>query len=123
MQGEYWHKIHKCNTCVKKFIKPSKLKRRQKIHENSSTCSHCGKVFRRADHFQMHTMKCATNSNFVPSFCTLQSSLDTEPLPSLDTESLPSLNTEPLPSLDTEPLPSVDENRSQSKGATYKQKS
>ena len=105
------------------------------------------KVFRRDDHFQMHTMQCATDSNFVPSFCTLQSSLDTEllpsldaePLPSLDTEPLskldtellPSLYTEPLSSLDTEPLPSLatkplsslDENRSQNKGAAYKQKS
>ena len=54
----------------------------------------------------MHTMQCATDSNFVPSFCTLQSSLDTEPSPSLDTEVLPSLY----------------ENRSESKGATYKQK-
>ena len=83
----------------------------------------------------------------MPSFCTLQSSLDTEPLPSLDTKPLPLLDTEPLPSLatellpslDTEPLPSLvteplplldtellpspDENRSQSKGATYKQNS
>ena len=51
-------------------------------------------------------MQCATDSNFVPSFCTLQSSLDTEPSPSLDTEVLPSLY----------------ENRSESKGGTYKQK-
>ena len=85
-----------------------KLKRQQKIHENSSTCSNCGKVYRRADHFQMHTMQCAIDSNFVPSFCILQSSLDTEPSPSLDTEPLLSLDTEPLPSLDTEPLSSLD---------------